>query len=62
MLTADAYAEGRRQGLEEAAMLLDARARNLINKKRTNEVDRHTSYILDRARDDVRALKTQQRT
>lgn len=60
MLTADAYAQGRAQGLEEAAELLHARARNVVAKKRTNEVERHTSAVLCRARDDVRALKTRQ--
>ena len=58
MLTADAYKEGRAAGLEEAAELLHARAQNLIlGKRRTNQVDRHTSEVLARARDDVRALK-----
>jgi hypothetical protein len=58
MLTMDAYAEGRAAGLEEAAQLLHARARNLVcDKKRTNQIDRWTSEVLARARDDVLALK-----
>lgn len=58
MLTKDAYAEGRAAGLEEAAELLHARARNLIcGRKRTNAMDRHTSDVLCRARDAVRSLK-----
>lgn len=57
MLTADAYAEGRAAGLEEAAQLLHARAINLVaGRKRTNQYDRHTSDVLCRARDDVRSL------
>lgn len=57
MLTADAYAEGRAAGLEEAAELLHGRARALVIRKRTNQIDRHTSAVLARARDDIRALK-----
>jgi hypothetical protein len=59
--TADAYRDGRAQGLEEAAELLHTRARQLVcGKKRTNQVDRHVSDVLCRARDDVRAKKTEQ--
>ena len=58
MLTKDAYAEGRAQGLEEAAELLHGRGRNLVAGRRTNRMDRHVSGVLIRARDDVRALKT----
>lgn len=54
-----AYREGMDAGLDRAAELLHARARVLIcGRKRTNQVDRHTSEVLCRARDDILKLKT----
>lgn len=54
--------EVRTGALEEAAELLHARARNLVcGKGRTNKMDRHTSEVLARARDAVRALIKERR-
>lgn len=56
MIRADLIADGRAQGLEEAAEILHAHARSLIcGKRRTNQVDRHTAEVLCRARDEIRA-------
>ena len=61
--TLGAFEQGRAQGLEEAAELLHARARNLIvGKRRTNAIDRHTGMVLTRARDDIRAMKRMEKS
>ena len=54
----NAYAEGRDLGLEIAAELAQTRAERLIGqKRRTNQVDRHTSEVLAQLADDIRNLK-----
>lgn len=39
---------------DRCADIPEGRARGLINKRRTNQVDRHTAYVLKNVADDIR--------
>jgi hypothetical protein len=44
-------------GIEAAARVAEQAAQKIIGgRKRTNEVDRHTAYVLERIAKEVRAL------